>query len=422
MRVGLFLPTRPPEQGGSFTFEDNFFRSLVEYAPESPHKFVLFGRQCDLRSRVFSEKFETVIIRNIAFLRAQSHLKLILNSFVQKFLLIPPLFGYEGWLDHSIIDHRIDVVLNLTPALYTTAVPYITVLWDLQHRLQPYFPEISAGGRWGRWEEKFSILLRRASYVITGTNVGKSEIEFLYQLASRRIKVLPLPTPGFALEAPPGDHQDVIKKFKLPEKFLFYPAQFWPHKNHANLLLAVKKLQEQKCDVSVVLVGKDHGNGAYIRQLTRELGLDNKVLFLGFVSREELVGLYKNALALVYLSLFGPDNTPPLEAFALGCPVIANNWQGANEQLGSSAFLVTGTNTDEIATAIKRFFDDPGLRDEYVKRGYVRARQFTGREYLKGVFSILDEFEPFRRCWGDDRPYQNPYSLKYLLSRLKIPF
>ena len=113
-----------------------------------------------------------------------------------------------------------------------------------------------------------------------------------------------------------------------------------------------------------------------------------------------MVGLYRNAFALTYLTFFGPENLPPLEAFALGCPVIASDVAGAQEQLGECALLVDPKSPEEIASAIKSLRDDPDLRKTLVDCGFSRASRFTGRDYVRGVFRILDEFEPIRRCWG----------------------
>jgi glycosyltransferase involved in cell wall biosynthesis len=130
------------------------------------------------------------------------------------------------------------------------------------------------------------------------------------------------------------------------------------------------------------------------------LGLSDHVRFLGFVSQDDLVSLYRHALALTYVSFFGPENLPPLEAFALGCPVIASNVAGAHEQLGDAALLVDPKSPAEIAEAIKAVYENTSLRELLVRRGLARACRWTGGDFVRGVFSLLDEFVPIRRCWG----------------------
>ncbi len=240
----------------------------------------------------------------------------------------------------------------------------------------------------------------RAAAVITGTEAGKAEIEYFYQVPKERIKILPHPTPAFALNASADDGKQVLIKYSIPENYLFYPAQFWPHKNHAGLLQAVRLLRDKyQLVFPVVFVGSDKGNQSYIRQRVAELGLSAQVHFLGFVPQEDLISLYRKAFALTYLTFFGPENLPPLEAFALGCPVVASQVPGAQEQFGNAALLVDPKDPEQIALAIKSLYEDHTLRHTLIQRGLERALKWTGEDYVKGVFSILDEFEPIRCCW-----------------------
>ncbi len=284
-------------------------------------------------------------------------------------------------------------------------LPYITVVWDLEHRLQPYFPELSTEGNWDGREKSYAVRLRRAAIILTGTEAGKLEIERFYQVATG-IKKLPLPTPSFALNAQPSDGKQVLAKYNIPEKYLFYPSQFWPHKNHVGLLLAVQMLRD-KYDLvfPVVFAGSDKGNMQHVMQLVTELNLMTQVHFLGFVPQQDLISLYRHAFALTFLSFLGPDNLPPLEAFALSCPVVAANVSGAKEQLGDAALLVNPRDQEDIARAIKSLHDDKILYQTLIQRGLERASKWTGQDYVQEVLSVLDEFETIRRCWSSKTPY-----------------
>jgi len=237
--------------------------------------------------------------------------------------------------------------------------------------------------------------------VITGTQEGQREIERFYQTSPARIRILPLPTPSFSLNAPP-DALDAerLRTLGVTGRFLFYPAQFWPHKNHANLLQALKLLNQSESEpFQLALVGSDHGNLDFVRKLAEDLGLSAQILFLGFVTQEDLIALYRNAYALAYTSLFGPDNLPPLEAFALNCPVIMSDYDGAREQLGGAPLYVDSTDPSEFANAIRRLDIEPGLRERMILEGRKRAQTWTAQDYVRGIFDILDEFESIRRCW-----------------------
>ena len=91
---------------------------------------------------------------------------------------------------------------------------------------------------------------------------------------------------------------------------------------------------------------------------------------------------------LLYQSFFGPENLPPLEAFALGCPVIAANVSGAVEQLGDAAILVDPKTLEEIAGAIRTLHNDRKLfsRTGLSRAGARLAR--TADHFVRGVFSF----------------------------------
>src|SRR5262249_1050538 len=250
-----------------------------------------------------------------------SFVKTRVNRVCSHGLLLPAPFSSESWLDPFLYDAGIDLFINLGPDAVSMSVPYVCAVFDLQHRYQPFLPEVSARGYWERWDEQYRRLLGRATYVITGTRVGRREIVRFYQVPRDRILTLPHPTPAFALTAAQAPRQP-RPAYLGPGPFLFYPAQFWAHKNHVTLLEALAlRRSDHKLDVQLVLVGSDHGNKAFVVERIAAMGLSDAVHVRGFVERPELVALYQHALALTYVSTCGPENLPPLEAFALGCPV-----------------------------------------------------------------------------------------------------
>ena len=412
MRVGIFLGNQPPEIGGGYTFEAEVFQSLVKFGATSDHTFILCSWQKEPPPQLSSVRhIEFVSLHRNFRERLQSKLsrtaKAIINKLQHPRSQFKVQSANEKFIKQLIESTNIEAIWSLGPYSLTMELPYITTVWDLQHRLQPYFPEVSSEGEWNARESHNTTLLQRSAFILVGTNVGRAEVEGFYQIPPERIKVLPFPTPQFALNASDTSKEVFLEKYNIPDKYLFYPAQFWAHKNHANLLLAVKFLQDKyNLAFPVVFSGSDKGNQQHIRQLADELQLSKQVHFLGFVPQEDLISLYRNAFALTFVTFFGPDNLPPLEAFALGCPVIASKVRGAEEQLEDAALLVDPKDPEHIASAIKLLWDDIPLRQKLIERGFERAMKWTGQDYVKGVFSILNELESIRRCWARPVPNQ----------------
>ncbi len=395
MKVGVYLEEFSPHVGGGYTIQEDVFRALLELKDQTRHSFVVFCRRPEeLPGGSTSEQIQTVAFPGTLTERAVSHVSRKAASLREK-------RKAQSRLEQIAHDAGVEFMWFVGAEAVQFDIPYLAIVWDLQHRLQPWFPEVSAGGIWEQREGFYRQFLRRAAFIIAGTEAGRAEIERFYQVPRDRIRILPHPTPRFFLEASQRDPQPTLEKYGLEQGFVLYPAQFWSHKNHANLLHAAHHLREAyQLSIPLVFVGSDKGNENYVRQLAAKLDLNGQVHFLGFVPVADLIDLYRTALALAYVTFFGPENLPPLEAFAIGCPVIASNVSGANQQLGDAALLVDPKDPQQIATAIKTVNDDAQLRGMLIERGRTTAARWTSREFVQGVFSILDEFAAIRGCWG----------------------
>ena len=406
MKVGVYCPDNNPRGGGGYTYQIEVICALSELADRSNHNFVVFTPVPDnIRKFIHSNQIPVVRIPRYSFLpcgffeRLQYAIGYLLNKL---FNYIPQsdIYRHTNLFEKIAKSHNIDFVWFPEPSSILVNIPYLASLWDLQHKIQPYFPEIAEKGSWENREAFYSRYLPRASIVVVGTETGRKEIERFYQVPSERIKVLPFPTPCLSLNQSSKNGQDILKKYAIPPNYLFYPAQFWSHKNHVNLLIALQNLkQKHNLNIPLVLVGSDKGNEKYIRKLISKWELSSQVHILGFVPQEDMTALYQNALALTFVTFFGPDNIPPLEAFTLGCPVIASKVSGAEEQLGNAALLVDPKSPEQIADAIFELYNSPELRKTLIERGLKRAQQWTGKDFVQSIFSILDEFEAIRRCW-----------------------
>ncbi|OFY26933.1 MAG: hypothetical protein A2X09_15110 [Bacteroidetes bacterium GWF2_43_11] len=399
MKIGVFLSTQKQTNGGGFTYEDSILNAILN-VENITHEFYIF-HYCEIDPSILHFN---PLIKFIRLYRAVNN-----NNSKNMFKRIKNIFKnsavYEKkklTLEQSITDNNIDIIWFLSPQYEKTGIPYILTVWDLQHRLQPYFPEVSTTGwTWEQREHYYAKVLPKASYIIIGNKTGQQQIANFYNIPLSRIKTIPLPTPNFVL-APNHENSDVLSKNKINGYYLFFPAQFWPHKNHIRLIKALKILNdEKKVNFSLVLTGSDKGNMDYIKQKALELGINHKIFFLGFVNQNDLIDLYKHAFALVFPSFFGPDNIPPLEAMALKCPVICSTAAGMQEQLGNNALFFNPTDEKELVNNVLTLLEDPNLRDKLINNGYNRAISWTTESYIKGFLSIIEEFKPIRECWSN---------------------
>ena len=288
------------------------------------------------------------------------------------------------------------------PPPFERGLPYVAPVHDLQHRLQPEFPEVSADGEWDRREYQFRNLTRLAVLVIVDSEVGKEDVLNCYGefgVTDDMVKVLPfLPANYLSVEVSPAERARVRAKLALPERYFFYPAQFWPHKNHLRVVEALHIL-DGGAPVHMVFSGGhghggDHaraGNFRTVMQAVTRYGLEDRVHYLGFVPNQDLSAIYAESAGLVMPTFFGPTNIPILEAWGFGCPVITSDIRGVREQAGDAALLVDPRSSEAIAEAMRQLWEDAETRTRLTQRGRARLAEYTPDDFRRRLAEIIDE-------------------------------
>jgi glycosyltransferase involved in cell wall biosynthesis len=398
MRIGIYLGNFAPDVGGGFVFQDEVFRAYVSDAKVGEHEYVVLGTAAGI------EGYVTDIMPGMESYRIKSStLDDRTESLKSYSPLLRRLLG-PGPIEKACTVLGLDCLWYVGGGAFeATDTPYVATVWDLQHRMTPWFPEMSVSGTWDARELSYRRFLQRASYIVTGTEIGRKELELNYGVAAARVRILPHPTPTFVATAP-SSKTGVLKKLGLQQPYLFYPAQFWAHKNHINLLHALAMLRDQyQVCLPLVLTGSEKGNTAYVKKTVEHLGLTGQVVFTGFVTQQELAELYCGAAMMVYASFCGPENLPPLEAFALGCPVAAADVPGAAEQLGEAALLFDPLNPIDMAAKIHILLTQPKRREELREKGMKRAAAWTVSDFAGGMAQLFNEFAGYRHSWPPAR-------------------
>ena len=176
----------------------------------------------------------------------------------------------------------------------------------------------------------------------------------------------------------------------LPSKFIFYPAQFWEHKNHKRLVQASALVRKKCPDFHLVLVGSRKNAYDSTVKSVRELGLSGSIHFLGYVPDSQMPVLYQKARAMIMPTFFGPTNIPPLEAIAVGCPVAVSNIYGMPHQLGDAALYFNPTSVDEMAAAMEALWTDDRLCGRLSARGVRRASEWTQSHFNLRFQEIIE--------------------------------
>jgi glycosyltransferase involved in cell wall biosynthesis len=235
----------------------------------------------------------------------------------------------------------------------------VVTLLDVQHHELPGM--FSRAERWLRaWA--YDGAARGADRVLTISEHARRGIIEHVGVAPERVEAIPLGV-DHARFTPDGGGAP-----GLAERYVLYPANMWPHKNHERLLAAFDQLGDPT--LQLVLTGQTYGR----EQL---LAGRDRVHHLGHIPPDDMPALYRGALALVFPSLFEGFGLPPLEAMACGTPVAASNAGAVAEVCGDAALAFDPHDVDAIAAALARVTQDEPLRARLREAGLARAAPFT---------------------------------------------
>ena len=264
----------------------------------------------------------------------------------------------------------------------------IGTIHDLMHRYEPDFPEVSARFRHGIREHRFGNIARSAAAVLVDSQVGRQHVVESYRVPADTIWPVPYIAPSYLRTTIVRDDFDA--HYRIPAKFVFYPAQFWPHKNHMRLLDAIAIVARAHPDIALVLSGgKRHAYEA-VRAHAKALGLKDRVFFVGYVPDADLAGFYRRARAFVMPTFFGPTNIPPLEALAMGCPSIVSGIYGMPEQSGDAALYFDPKSAHEMAAQLTRVWSDDALAAEMSRRGLARSQEQGQAQFDERLARVID--------------------------------
>ena len=307
-----------------------------------------------------------------------------------------------GPLEKKLIRHGCDAVYFVTPSILPACLQrlnYINTVWDLCHRDTPEFPEVRDFNTFFIRENNYRYSFGPALVTLTDSVLLADNAAKFYGMARDRFIEMPFAPSPFLADVQ-TEKVDSISKYQINSEYFYYPAQFWPHKNHIRILQALKFLRDECAwTPKVVFSGKDYGNLGHIDKFIKANNLDEQVKVLGFVPSEDIRSLYENALAIVMPTYFGPTNLPPLEAWLLNVPLIYSSYLA--EQAGSAALLVDPDDAMQLAGAM-RSCRDSAVRERLIRAGQDRLLEI-GQQRLASenkLCAILDKFAARRQCWA----------------------
>ena len=259
----------------------------------------------------------------------------------------------------------------VTVPIPRTGLPEVVTLFDVQHLDMPTF--FSRAERlYRRWA--YEGAARAATVTVTSSEYTRSRLIESADVDPERIEVVYLGIDHERFNIDASGDEEHLAGMDLPGRFLVYPANLWPHKNHTRLVEALARAEDP--ELCLALTGQTYGRLEPLLKHASRAGVADRVRHLGFVQHATLPGIYRRAKAMIFPSLYEGFGAPPLEAMACGCPVAASMAGSLREVCADAVIGFDARSVEEMAQAIDRITADAGVRARLRSSGLRRALDF----------------------------------------------
>ncbi len=290
-----------------------------------------------------------------------------------------PASALDSWRLARCLRYLPDVELFFSPGYNAPpghSIPFVFTLHDLNHIDRPENSNLAKRIYYATYLRR---ACHRATRVVTVSEFSRRRItEWAGVSADKVINVKLGVDDAFR---PDGE------KYQLPYPYVLCVSNRKLHKNESRTLRAFADAQLPE---SLRLVMTGNATAALSAEI-EQLGLMQRVMFLGRVAEIDLPKLYRGALSLLFVSLYEGFGLPVLEAMACGTPVLTSNVSALPEIAGDAALLSDPTSVGEITAKLERVVTDMSLRAVLRERGLTRASRFNWSNTVAAVRGILLE-------------------------------
>lgn len=330
-------------------------------------------------------------ILNCFLMRDPKRAEVILKDYRQKGCII----NQSSWMPGRIYNH-LERILPLPykwvfgthadiTQFFNYTIPFgvsgkrITIVHDMAFRA---FPETVAK-RTERWlKNNLEKYCRRADVILTVSEFSRQEIQRYMGIPTEKIEVI---YNGVDMERyHPGYTVAQIgaakSRYRICGSYILYLGTLEPRKNIETLITAYNLLKKEIGSdrlPKLVLAGKKGWMYETIFTLVQNYGLENDVIFTGYVDEEDVPVLLCGAHIFAFPSLYEGFGIPPLEAMACGTPVITSNTSSLPEIVGEAGILIPPMDAEGLKRSMQQLLTDEVMRQHYIKAGLKQVREFT---------------------------------------------
>lgn len=398
MKIGiLLLNIDPSYRGGVNSFIHGLLSGLKKIDTKNEYGLLVYESNAFAYQQYVSDTIKVVTFRDdVSWLRK-------LKFFIRLVFILPglqPLYTTIESLLFSKVQKQIEKTLR--DVYYAPTVPYFPLNLSAKVIISPHdiqqihYPEyFSLIQRWYRGVT-YRVSMKQASVIQASTVFIKNDFRDAFSIPEEKIKVIPEGVMLEFLNFIPNEeeNQAFLKKYNVPQEYIFYPAQHWPHKNHKTLIKATAYvLEKYKVKLHLVFTGEKNKRFQYLYNFIDQGKYNNFIQFLGNIKFSELFYAYHNALMVVIPVVYESSSLPVKEAMALGKAVIASR-NGANEEinLNENIILFETYNEKDLGEKMYQMYANATLRQELGHRSKEVVSHFTWENIAKQYITLFETF------------------------------
>lgn len=370
MNIGIVTNTIDTQEGGMGTYTENLVENLLK--KDKVNQYFLIHTSKYKYARKEKNVFEVTLP--------------FFSSIPQK------LITGTIYFEEICKKYHLDILHDpnqISPFFFKSKTKKVLTIHDLAVFHYPHtFGKIA-----NIYSKLFPMVLKNTDFILTDSENSKTDIQNFLDIDSEKIAVV---HPGvdkyFKKIEKEKAKRYLYKKFRIKKPFLLFVGTIEPRKNILRLLKAFDKIRNQ-VDLKLVIVGKIGWKYKEVLSLLNKSSLKKNVIYLGLVTKQDLLMLYNAAEVFVYPSLYEGFGLPIVEAMGCKTPVITSDTSSLIEIAKDCALCVNPTNEEEIEKAILSIIDNPQLKADLISKGLVRAQNFswdsTSQKILDCYYNIV---------------------------------
>lgn len=392
-----------PKDGGAF-HENILLADVFKDFDKDKYEifYIVSNKQTE---KILTDKdLKTIFFKKNLIFRVQNFLyKFSFFKFLLNKLKIQNIF------EKFIKKNNVDLVIFNNPSemsLMAFNLIYVIVFYELQHLKYNFLPEYKSYHNYDLREIVIKNFLQHAFKIITCVEKDKLLLQKYYNAVEDKIIVQPFVSRLPIIYEKKKDElnfNNFFKKFeKKDKKILFYPAQFWPHKNHRYIIDALEHMVNENkiTDFHVVFCGFDKFNQlSFLKKIIEQKNISEYFSFYDYLEDEEIISIYLNSHALVMPTFVGHYSLPLLESFYFKIPVFFTE-KLLDENLKKYVFEIDTRQPKNLYEKLK-FLEE---NKEEVKNLTIASHEFykdfcSLKNIKKNYIKIFEEIKYFNNLW-----------------------